>query len=162
MKKQRKAVVLENLAVTDYAAEGKALAKLEGKVIFIAGAIPGDIVDVLLKKNKSDWAEGVAVRFHQYSPHRVKPFCSHFGVCGGCNWQMLPYPMQLEYKQRQVQDHLKRIAKIPLPELEPILGAERTSHYRNKLEYTFGNRKYIPPEEFTQLKAAGIPLENLP
>jgi len=162
VKKQRKAVVLENLPVTDYAAEGKALAKLEGKVIFIEGAIPGDIVDVLLKKNKSDWAEGVAVRFHQYSPHRVSPFCSHFGVCGGCNWQMLPYHMQLEYKQRQVQDHLKRIAKIPLPDLEPILGADKTSHYRNKLEYTFGNRKYIPPEEFAEMKAAGIEMENLP
>ena len=155
MKKQRKAVVIENLIVTDYAAEGKSLARLDGKVIFIEGAIPGDIVDVLLKKNKSDWAEGVAIRFHTYSPHRLTPFCEHFGVCGGCQWQMLPYALQLEYKQQQVSDVLQRIGKIPLPAMEPILGAERTTHYRNKLEYTFGDRRYIPSEEFARLRAAG-------
>ena len=155
MKKQRKAVVIENLIVTDYAAEGKSLARLDGKVIFIEGAIPGDVVDVLLKKNKSDWAEGVAIRFHTYSPHRLTPFCEHFGVCGGCQWQMLPYALQLEYKQQQVSDVLQRIGKIPLPAMEPILGAERTTHYRNKLEYTFGDRRYIPSEEFARLRAAG-------
>lgn len=155
MKKQRKAVVLENLTVTDYAAEGKSLARLDGKVIFIEGAIPGDVVDVLLKKNKGDWAEGVAIRFHQYSPHRLTPFCEHFGVCGGCQWQMLPYAFQLQYKQQQVSDVLQRIGKIPLPAIEPILGAERTSHYRNKLEYTFGDRRYIPSEDFARLRAAG-------
>lgn len=155
MKKQRKAVVIENLIVTDYAAEGKSLARLDGKVIFIEGAIPGDVVDVLLKKNKSDWAEGVAIRFHTYSPHRLTPFCEHFGVCGGCQWQMLPYTLQLEYKQQQVSDVLQRIGKIPLPAMEPILGAERTTHYRNKLEYTFGDRRYIPSEEFARLRAAG-------
>ncbi|MFN5361577.1 MAG: 23S rRNA (uracil(1939)-C(5))-methyltransferase RlmD [Bacteroidota bacterium] len=155
MKKQRKAVVIENLIVTDYAAEGKSLARLDGKVIFIEGAIPGDVVDVLLKKNKSDWAEGVVIRFHTYSPHRLTPFCEHFGVCGGCQWQMLPYTLQLEYKQQQVSDVLQRIGKIPLPAMEPILGAERTTHYRNKLEYTFGDRRYIPSEEFARLRAAG-------
>ena len=155
MKKQRKAVVIENLIVTDYAAEGKSLARLDGKVIFIEGAIPGDVVDVLLKMNKSDWAEGVAIRFHTYSPHRLTPFCEHFGVCGGCQWQMLPYTLQLEYKQQQVSDVLQRIGKIPLPAMEPILGAERTTHYRNKLEYTFGDRRYIPSEEFARLRAAG-------
>jgi 23S rRNA (uracil1939-C5)-methyltransferase len=162
VKKQRKAVLLENLTVTDYAAEGKSLAKLNGKVIFIEGAIPGDIVDVLLKKNKTDWAEGVAVHFHQFSPQRQAPFCSHFGVCGGCQWQMLPYSMQLAYKQRQVADNLQRIAKIELPEAEPILGAEKTTHYRNKLEYTFGDRKYIPPEEFSRMKASGESFDALP
>lgn len=162
MKKQRKAVLLENLTVTDYAAEGKSLAKLNGKVIFIEGAIPGDIVDVLLKKNKTDWAEGVAVHFHQFSPQRQAPFCSHFGVCGGCQWQMLPYSMQLAYKQRQVADNLQRIAKIELPQAEPILGAEKTTHYRNKLEYTFGDRKYIPPEEFSRMKASGESFHALP
>ncbi|MFN5427671.1 MAG: 23S rRNA (uracil(1939)-C(5))-methyltransferase RlmD [Bacteroidota bacterium] len=155
MKKQRKAIVIENLIVTDYAAEGKSLARLDGKVIFIEGAIPGDVVDVLLKKNKSDWAEGVVIRFHTYSPHRLTPFCEHFGVCGGCQWQMLPYTLQLEYKQQQVSDVLQRIGKIPLPAMEPILGAERTTHYRNKLEYTFGDRRYIPSEEFARLRAAG-------
>ncbi|MFN9665474.1 MAG: 23S rRNA (uracil(1939)-C(5))-methyltransferase RlmD [Bacteroidota bacterium] len=155
MKKQRKAIVIENLIVTDYAAEGKSLARLDGKVIFIEGAIPGDVVDVLLKKNKSDWAEGVVIRFHTYSPHRLTPFCEHFGVCGGCQWQMLPYTLQLEYKQQQVSDVLQRIGKIPLPAMEPIMGAERTTHYRNKLEYTFGDRRYIPSEEFARLRAAG-------
>lgn len=154
--------MLENLTVTDYAAEGKSLAKLNGKVIFIEGAIPGDIVDVLLKKNKTDWAEGVAVHFHQFSPQRQAPFCSHFGVCGGCQWQMLPYSMQLAYKQRQVADNLQRIAKIELPQAEPILGAEKTTHYRNKLEYTFGDRKYIPPEEFSRMKASGESFHALP
>ncbi len=138
------------------------MAKLNGKVIFIEGAIPGDIVDVLLKKNKTDWAEGVAVHFHQFSPQRQAPFCSHFGVCGGCQWQMLPYSMQLAYKQRQVADNLQRIAKIELPQAEPILGAEKTTHYRNKLEYTFGDRKYIPPEEFSRMKASGESFHALP
>ncbi len=155
VKKQRKAVVLNNLTVTDYAAEGKSLSRLDGKVIFIEGAIPGDIVDVLLKKNKSDWAEGVAIHFHQHSPHRLTPFCRHFGVCGGCQWQMLPYAMQLQYKQQQVADVLQRIGKVALPPIEPILGAERTTHYRNKLEYTFGDRRYIPPEEFSKMKTSG-------
>lgn len=155
VKKQRKAVVLNNLTVTDYAAEGKSLSRLDGKVIFIEGAIPGDIVDVLLKKNKSDWAEGVAIHFHQHSPHRLIPFCRHFGVCGGCQWQMLPYTMQLQYKQQQVTDVLQRIGKVALPPIEPILGAERTTHYRNKLEYTFGDRRYIPPEEFSKMKSSG-------
>jgi len=162
VKKQRKAVLLENLSVTEYAAEGKSLAKLNGKVIFIEGAIPGDFVDVLLKKNKTDWAEGVAVRFHQYSPQRQTPFCAHFGVCGGCQWQMLPYALQLSYKQRQVIDNLQRIAKVELPELEPIIGAEKTTLYRNKLEYTFGDRKYIPPAEFSRMKASGEPLDEMP
>ena len=155
VKKQRKAVVLNNLTVTDYAAEGKSLSRLDGKVIFIEGAIPGDIVDVLLKKNKSDWAEGVAIHFHEHSPHRLTPFCRHFGVCGGCQWQMLPYAMQLQYKQQQVADVLQRIGKVVLPPIEPILGAERITHYRNKLEYTFGDRRYIPPEEFSKMKASG-------
>lgn len=154
--------MLENLTVRDYAAEGKSLAKLNGKVIFIEGAIPGDIVDVLLKKNKTDWAEGVAVKFHQFSADRQTPFCGHFGVCGGCQWQMLPYSMQLTYKQRQVADNLQRIAKIDLPDPEPILGAEKTTHYRNKLEYTFGDRKYIPPDEFSRMKASGESIDALP
>lgn len=157
VKKKRKAVLLNNLTVSDYAAEGKSLARLDGKVIFIEGAVPGDIVDVLLKKNKPDWAEGVAVHFHQHSPHRLIPFCQHFGVCGGCQWQMLPYEMQLKYKQQQVSEVLQRIGKISLPPIEPILGAERTIHYRNKLEYTFGERRYIPPDEFSKMKASGEP-----
>jgi 23S rRNA (uracil1939-C5)-methyltransferase len=160
VKKQRKPVLLNNLIVTDYAAEGKSLARLDGKVIFIEGAVPGDVVDVLLKKNKADWAEGVAVHFHQMAPHRLTPFCHHFGICGGCQWQMLPYSLQLQYKQQQVSDVLQRIGKIPLPLIEPILGAEKITHYRNKLEYTFGSRKYIPPDEYARIRATGESIQD--
>lgn len=131
----------------DYAAEGKALARVAGKVIFIEQAVPGDIVDIRLLKNKKDWAEGMVLRFHSYSNERVEPFCSHFGVCGGCQWQMLPYEKQLQYKHRQVEETLKRIGKIPLPFFYPIIGAEETRYYRNKIEYTFGNRRFLLPGE---------------
>ncbi len=134
----------------DYAAEGKSLAKVDGKVIFIENAVPGDLVDVQLGKNKKDWAEGRAFRFHSYSADRVEPFCSHFGICGGCQWQMLPYEKQLEYKQRQVRDSLQRIGKVALPEMMPILGAAETKYYRNKIEYTFGNKRYLKKEELNQ------------
>jgi 23S rRNA (uracil1939-C5)-methyltransferase len=156
VKRNKKTIVLENLLVEDYAAEGKSLARVEGKVIFIEGAVPGDRVDVQLTKNKSDWAEGHAIRFHAYAEDRVQPFCSHFGVCGGCQWQMLSYEKQLFYKQKQVSDHLTRIAKIPLPAMEPIMGAADTRYYRNKLEYTFATARYIPSEEFREMKAAGV------
>jgi 23S rRNA (uracil1939-C5)-methyltransferase len=142
-----KKIVLEHLLVTGYAAEGKSLAKHEGKVIFMENAVPGDIVTVRLIKNKNDWAEGQIIRFEGYSPERIQPFCKHFGVCGGCQWQMLPYEKQLEYKQDQVLQSLKRIGKLEFPEIRPILGSERTTGYRNKLEYTFSNRRYLLKEE---------------
>jgi len=110
---KRKKIVLQNVAVTGYAAEGKALAKIEGKVIFIEGAVPGDVVDVLLTRNKKDWAEGRVQQIHSLSPERVVPFCIHFGICGGCKWQMLPYKKQLEYKEQEVRDVIKRIGKLP-------------------------------------------------
>ncbi len=133
--------------VNDYAAEGKSLAKVDGKVIFIEGVVPGDVVDVQLSRNKKDWAEGRPLRFHSYSADRVQPFCPHFGVCGGCQWQMLPYDKQLLYKQKQVRDNLQRIGKVALPEMMPILGAGETRYYRNKLEYTFGNKRFLLKEE---------------
>ncbi|MDR6566316.1 23S rRNA (uracil1939-C5)-methyltransferase [Chitinophaga ginsengisegetis] len=145
---RKKNVVLENVPVTAYAAEGKALARHDGKVIFIeGGVVPGDVVDVRLGKNKKDWAEGKVVHFHSYSDKRVTPFCQHFGTCGGCKWQMLPYALQLEYKQQQVADHLQRIGKLALPPMEPILGSAHTEHYRNKLEFTFSNKAYLTNEE---------------
>jgi 23S rRNA (uracil1939-C5)-methyltransferase len=147
--KRRKHIVLEKLLVEDYAAEGKSLAKQDGKVIFIENAVPGDVVDVRLSKNKKDWAEGFAVKFHSYSKERTEPFCPHFGICGGCQWQMLPYEKQLQYKHRQVEETLKRIGKIPLPEMLPIAGADETRFYRNKLEYTFGNRKFLLQNELS-------------
>lgn len=131
----------------NYAAEGKSLARVEGKVIFVENTIPGDVADVLLQKNKKDWAEGIALRFHKYSDLRIKPFCQHFGVCGGCQWQMLPYHLQLQYKQQQVTDNLKRIGKVELPEILPIIGADQTTRYRNKMEYTFSNKRFLLAEE---------------
>lgn len=149
MSRKKKQVVLQNLLVEDYAAEGKSIARTDGKVVFIENVVPGDTVDVYLHKNKKDWAEGSVQRFLAYSPDRVKPFCIHFGTCGGCQWQMLPYKKQLEYKQKQVQDQLSRIGGIPLPEIMPIIGAsqEHTTRYRNKLEFTFANKRYLTKEE---------------
>lgn len=139
--------------VEDYAAEGKSLARQEGKVIFIENVVPGDVVDVRLGKNKKDWAEGYPLQFHSYSKERVDPFCQHFGVCGGCQWQMLPYEKQLQYKQKQVYDNLKRIGKVALPEMLPITGAAETRFYRNKLEYTFSTREFTPDKPDTPTKS---------
>ena len=149
---RKKLRVLEKLEVLDYAAEGKSLSRSEGKVIFIEGAVPGDIVDVRLSKSKKDWAEGKVLSFHSFSPDRVEPFCQHFGICGGCKWQMLPYDKQLEYKQNEVAQHLKRIGKIELPEIAPIAGASADRLYRNKLEFTFSNRRYLLDKEIDQEK----------
>ncbi|MFZ1264622.1 MAG: 23S rRNA (uracil(1939)-C(5))-methyltransferase RlmD [Chitinophagaceae bacterium] len=142
MRRKKKNILLEKLLVEDYAAEGKSLARVEGKVIFIENTVPGDVVDVRILKNKKDWAEGIVVNTHTLSADRVLPFCSHFGVCGGCQWQMLPYEKQLQYKHRQVEETLKRIGKIPLPTFQPILGAAETRYYRNKIEYTFGTKEF--------------------
>ncbi len=147
MRRKKRNIVLEKVLVEDYAAEGRSLARIDGKVIFIERVVPGDIVDVKLFKNKRDWAEGWPLQIHSYSKDRVEPFCSHFGICGGCQWQMLPYEKQLIYKQQQVKDNLQRIGKIPLPELLPVIGAEENKYYRNKLEYTFSNRKYLLQHE---------------
>lgn len=156
MRKKKEAPLLENVLIEDYAAEGKSLARVNGKVIFVEGAVPGDVVNVQLQKNKADWGEGFVKKFHTYSSIRVKPFCTHFGVCGGCQWQMLPYEQQLVYKHKQVFDNLTRIAKVALPTIPPILGAKETQWYRNKVEYTFATEKFIPFEEFKAMKAAGL------
>ena len=144
MRKKNKRIILEDLLITDYAAEGKALARLDGKVIFISGAVPGDTADVLLTKNKKDWAEGRVLKIKEESKERVTPFCKHFGICGGCKWQMLPYQKQLQYKQQEAEQNLRRIGKIDLPEILPIIGGDDTVHYRNKLEFTFSNKEYYP------------------
>ncbi|MBA2499010.1 MAG: 23S rRNA (uracil(1939)-C(5))-methyltransferase RlmD [Chitinophagaceae bacterium] len=160
--RKKKKIILSNVLIEAYAAEGKSLARVEGKVIFAEGVVPGDLVDLRLNKNKKDWAEGTPVQFRSYSEDRVQPFCQHFGVCGGCQWQMLPYEKQLEYKQQQVTDSMKRIGKIELPEMRPIRGARETRFYRNKLEYTFGNKRYLLPGELndeeinSQIDVAGF------
>ncbi len=142
VRKKNKHIILENILVTDYAAQGKALARHEGKVIFIEGAVPGDRVDLLLTKNKKDWAEARVLKIITTSAYRINPFCIHFGVCGGCKWQMLPYPKQLEYKQQEAEQNLIRIGKVTGAQMLPIAGAVETVHYRNKLEFTFSNKEY--------------------
>lgn len=143
MARKNKHRVLQRVLVEDHAGEGRCLARVEGKVLFIEEVVPGDIVDVRLMRSKKDWAEGRPVFFHQYAGDRVEPFCEHFGICGGCQWQMLPYEKQLFYKQKQVQDTLQRIGKVPLPEILPILGSPQQRYYRNKIEYTFGNKQFL-------------------
>ncbi|MFT3682760.1 MAG: 23S rRNA (uracil(1939)-C(5))-methyltransferase RlmD [Ferruginibacter sp.] len=149
---KRKKFTLENILVTGYAAEGKSVAKVDGKVFFIEGAVPGDVIDAFISTNKKDWGEGRVTRIHEYSSERAEPFCRHFGTCGGCKWQMLPYNKQLEYKQQETEHNFKRIAKVPLPPLLPIAGSDATRFYRNKLEFTFSNKRYLSNEE---IKAAG-------
>lgn len=137
--------------MTGYAAEGKSLARQDGKVIFIEGAVPGDVVDVFVSTNKKDYGEGRATHFHEYSTERTAPFCQHFGTCGGCKWQMLPYQKQLEYKQQEVAQNFRRIGKVELPEMMTIVGADNSIHYRNKLEFTFSNKRYLTAEEIKTL-----------
>lgn len=143
--------------ITGYAAEGKSLARIEGKVLFIEGAVPGDVVDVRITKSKKDWAEGKVLKIKEFSSERVTPFCIHFGTCGGCKWQMLPYSKQLEYKEQEVRDAFKRIGKLGYVPVLPIIGSEKTIHYRNKLEFTFSNKKYLSGEELLLLAEAEWP-----
>ena len=161
MKRKKPQVVLKNVVITDYAAEGKSLARIDGKVIFVEKVVPGDVVDIKLNKNKKDFAEGFPVHFVEYSKDREEPFCNHFGLCGGCIWQMLPYQKQLQYKHQQVTDNLQRIAKVNLPEIDTIIGATETRYYRNKLEYTFSTKKYVTNEELAVLKKDGNVYEDI-
>ena len=154
---KRKKFLVEKVLVTGYAAEGKSLAKVDGKVIFIEGAVPGDVVDVFVSTNKKDWGEGRATHFHELSKDRTIPFCKHFGICGGCKWQMLPYEHQLQYKQQEVIQNFRRIGKIDLPEMLPIAGAAETKYYRNKLDFSFSNKRYLSTEEIRNLPTAPQP-----
>ncbi|MDB5202158.1 MAG: rlmD [Ferruginibacter sp.] len=138
---------MENVFVTDYAAEGKALLRHDGKVIFVEGAVPGDTVDIVLTKNKKDWAEARVLTMRVPWAGRAVPFCTHFGVCGGCKWQMLPYQKQLEYKQQEATQNLKRIGRVEDLNMLPIIGANAITGYRNKLEFTFSNKRYLTAAE---------------
>ena len=135
-RKKKELPLLEQVTITDVAAEGKALARVNDMVVFVPYVVPGDVVDLQVKRKKHSYAEAVAVKVHEYSPLRSDPFCKHFGVCGGCKWQCLKYEDQLKYKQKQVTDNLTRIGKVELPEISPIMGSEQTERYRNKLEFT--------------------------
>ncbi len=158
MRKQNKRITVENIVITDYAAQGKAIARLDGKVIFTEGAVPGDVVDLLLTKNKKDFAEARVLKIITPSADRVTPFCMHFGVCGGCKWQMLPYQKQLQYKQQEAEQNLARIGKITGAVMMPIVGADEQVYYRNKLEFTFSNKRYLTQDEITEEKV--VPLQN--
>jgi 23S rRNA (uracil1939-C5)-methyltransferase len=148
MKKNKKPLpILENVEITGVASEGKAISHHNDLVIFTPFVVPGDIVDIQLTKKRNSYAEGKAIRFHQYATERQAAFCEHYGVCGGCKWQILPYQAQIRYKQQQVEDNLRRIGKISLPEISPILGSEQTEFYRNKLEFTFSNRSWLTEEQ---------------
>lgn len=146
-RKKNRHPVYERLTIADVAAEGKAIARLNEMVIFAANCIPGDVVDIRITQKKKNYAEGNPIFFHEYSPLRIPAFCSHFGICGGCKWQSLPYDKQLEFKHKQVIDQLQRIGHLELPEVNPILGSAKTIHYRNKLEYTFSELRWLTSEE---------------
>ena len=142
MSKKEK-VILNDILIEGVAAEGNAIVHVDGKVLFVPQCIPGDVVDVRVLRKRKGYMEGQAVNLVKPSADRLEPFCSHYGECGGCKWQPLPYPLQLKYKQQQVADQLTRIGHLSLPEISPILGSEQTEYYRNKLEFTFSNRRWI-------------------
>lgn len=146
-RKKKTLPLLESVTIEAIAAEGKALVRVNDLVVFVPFVIPGDVVDLQLTKKKHSYAEAEVVRLVKPSPDRIAPFCPHFGVCGGCKWQMLPYPLQLAAKQKQVMDALTRIGKVELPECTPILGSKRTQEYRNKLEFGFANRRWLTKEQ---------------
>jgi 23S rRNA (uracil1939-C5)-methyltransferase len=139
--------LLEKLVITDIAAEGKALAHLQGMVVFVSHCVPGDVVDVQITRKRKRFMEGYPVRFHSYSPDREEPFCEHFGLCGGCKWQHLPYKHQIRFKQQQVIDALERIGKVEVNLIMPILASEKQKFYRNKLEFTFSNNRWLTTPE---------------
>ena len=146
-RKRKDFPILENVTITDVAAEGKALARVNDMVVFVPFVVPGDVVDLKIRKKKHSYCEAEVVRFVQYSDTRVEPVCQHFGVCGGCKWQNLPYEEQLRAKQQQVYDQLSRISHVQLPEFYPIMGSQLTLHYRNKLEFGCSNKRWLTREE---------------
>ncbi len=150
-RKKKPLPLLESVTIEAVAAEGKCLFHWEDLVVFVPFCVPGDVCDVQIRRKKHSFAEGEVVRFIEYSNVRAIPFCEHFGVCGGCKWQNLPYSEQLKFKQQQVFDQLTRIGKIELPEFHPILGSVKTQEYRNKLDYGCANKRYLTKEQISTL-----------
>lgn len=146
-RKRKEFPILENVTITDVAAEGKALARVNDMVVFVPFVVPGDVVDLKIRKKKHSYCEAEVVRFVKYSETRAEPVCQHFGVCGGCKWQNLPYEEQLRAKQQQVFDQLSRISHVQLPEFNPIMGSQLTLHYRNKLEFGCSNKRWLTREQ---------------
>ena len=147
MARKKLDLILEKVGIESVAAEGKALAHVDGQVLFVEFAVPGDIMDVKVTKKKKNYMEGFCHRLVTPSPHRLKPFCPHFGICGGCRWQPLPYEMQLEAKRTQVRDQFVRIGHLDVPEIAPTLPSDKTQYYRNKLEFTFSSKRWIYGDE---------------
>lgn len=153
-------LILENVKIEAVAAEGKSLAHVDGTVVFVEFAVPGDIVNVKVTKKKKNYMEGFILEIVKPSEDRLQPFCEHFGICGGCRWQPLPYDMQLKAKQQQVWDQLVRIGHLEIPGISPILPSDKTKYYRNKLEFTFSNKRWIynneDPDSLTDEERLGL------
>ena len=149
--------LIEGLEITTLAAEGKAMGRWNDVVVFVPMTVPGDVVDVQIRSKRRRYMEGFVVRYVKKSPNRTEPFCAHFGVCGGCKWQNLPYEEQLRFKTDQVRDQLTRIGKIELPEIKPCLGSQKTDFYRNKLEFTFADRRWLTREELADENVVATP-----
>jgi 23S rRNA (uracil1939-C5)-methyltransferase len=145
--RNKKKPFYEKVRIEDIGAEGKALARVGDMVVFTKLVIPGDVVDLQVTKKRKNYQEAIVTQIHEFSKDRADAFCQHFGVCGGCKWQFLPYPKQLNFKQKQVEDQLKRIGKINLPEIFPIIGSKKNTFYRNKLEFTFSDKRWLSAEE---------------
>ncbi|MBQ0075183.1 MAG: 23S rRNA (uracil(1939)-C(5))-methyltransferase RlmD [Prevotella sp.] len=152
-RKKKPYPILENITIQDVAAEGKCVVRVNDLVVFVPFCVPGDVVDLQIKRKKHSYAEAEVVRFVEYSKNRTQPMCEHFGVCGGCKWQNMPYESQLAFKQKQVHDQLQRIGKIELPEFMPIKGSVKTSEYRNKLDFGCSSKQWLTREQMEQ----GIP-----
>ena len=161
-RKKKPLPILENVIITDYAAEGKSLARVNDLVVFVPFAVPGDVVDLQVRRKKHSYCEAEIIRMVKPSDVRVEPRCAHFGVCGGCKWQNVPYSEQLKMKEKQVFDQLTRIGKVELPEINPIIGSEKTFGYRNKLEFGCSNKRWLTKEEiasgteYSQMNAIGF------
>jgi 23S rRNA (uracil1939-C5)-methyltransferase len=166
-RKNRTLPVIEAAEITDFAAEGKAVAKVNGMAVFVPWAAPGDVADIQIFRKCKNFAEGRIIKFHKYSSQRIKPFCEHFTVCGGCRWQHIPYENQLTFKWKQVFDALQRIGKTPVGEFLPAAGSEQTTCYRNKLEFTFSNKRWLAFEELDaksedmQMNGAGFHIPGM-
>jgi 23S rRNA (uracil1939-C5)-methyltransferase len=146
----KKLPLIKQVTITDIATQGKALARIDNFVTFVTNALPGDVVDIQITRRKKSYQEGYAVHFYSLSDKREKPFCEHFGTCGGCRWQDLKYSQQLYYKQKEVTDIFSRIGKVSFPKVEPAIGSELQKFYRNKLEFTFSNRRWLSKEEIQE------------
>lgn len=157
MRKKNRRKTFENVEVVDAGAKGKSVGKApDGRVIFLSNAVPGDVVDVMTTKKRKAYFEGIATNFHTLSDKRTEPVCEHFGVCGGCKWQHMGYEHQLHFKQKEVENNLKRIGNLELPKTTPILGSKAQYFYRNKMEFSFSDSRWLTPEEIN----SGVDIED--